>query len=645
MRYPFKLPAWALLALSIVGTAAGDEGSEATKSFDVNYNAYSDSNNLSSSVSYTVPLTDNLDFSASTALGNGWTAEDNKVTRDRNTNLSFNYDPTSPWQLGVGYANTYNLVHRPPSERYDEFKTESASNSVNSNLNYNFTDDLKTDLNLAVSDNLQKFIITGGEVPPPETSRNHNYGGGIDYNLTTATTMTVDYSGSISASQIEVSKTGTYPPQPPKPILSRKKTNNLSGSLATNKDITDSLNLNLSFNAGTNVGRDNLAPGLDSDNLNGNASGGIRWNPATTFSFTNTTSFDRRKDLYPNKTTYQKEFNEYLYDRYHVSFSDGVQLRIAPSDYSEITLSGDYDESENTLRDESGNLPPEDDTTNANSCSLTQSGKLTSNVDLALGEDITFHLTYYLSETLPQFIVYPTKNYRTRSNNLDGNIGFDWTEDLRVDVSTAMLVTLSRYADNNMARGTDSDDIDVNLNTAFIYDLSNDTTLEAQTDISKTTKVYTHPQTTGSDWARIKRHLSTKIRHEFGELFKPEFRTDFSSEREYYPASPSADKRHWRWSIYPGVEVDTSDNLTLMFTFSYSREEEDRLREPKPEDWELREYYTSYVSAAYVIAEGLSASFSSSNTHSVTTRDRKRRYKELPGESFFDLNAAVTYTF
>ena len=201
--------------LILLPSAQADEGgeeAESAKTFDLNYYSQSDSKNADGSVSYTVPLTRNLDFATSTSLDNGYNPEDNRSSRGRNTSLSIDYDPPSPWRLSFSYGNSYNLVHRPPTEEYDEFKTESSSNGVDSSLDYEFSTDLKADLRLGVQDSSQEILIARGEeVPPPTTSRSHNFGGGIDYNLTAATTFSVDYSGDVSSSKIEVAKTRTYP--------------------------------------------------------------------------------------------------------------------------------------------------------------------------------------------------------------------------------------------------------------------------------------------------------------------------------------------------------------------------------------------------------------------------------------------------
>ncbi len=630
-------PAWA--------QEEGGEG-ESAKTIDLGYFSVSDSRNANTSVSYTVPLTENVDFSTSTSLENGYNREDNRSSRGRNTSLSVDYDPPSPWRLSVAYGNTYSLVHRPWSEEYAEFKTESSSNNVNSSLDYEFSDDLKADLTLGVDESSQRVIIQEGTVPPPSSGRGHNYGGGIDYNLTAATSFSLDYSGSIDSSKIELARTRTFPPRPPKLVLSRKKGNGLSAQLNTNKDLSEKVNLNLSFGVSDNVARDNLVPGLDSDSLNGNAQGDVTYNVSSLLSLTNSVTFGRKLDYYLNKAMYEKQFDEPVYDAEGSNFTDNATVRLTPGEHSEINVGIEYAESENVLYDDNKKLPdPELYPEKARLCATSQSFKVTTDFDLALGEDITFHLAHYLTESRPHKLLFEKQDQTTKVNNLDGSIGFDWTKDLRVDVNTAMNLTLYRYDDPETAKSEDLDDVNIYLSTGFIYDVTRDTTLEIRTDIRKTSREYVHPESPLFDTAKIDRHLSTKARREFGELFKPDVTVDLTYGREFYPRSPESNRRRLVVNVSPGTEINTSDKLKINLRFSYESDESDTVYNPKPEDWELRQSYSGGAGITYVVFKNLSLAFNTNNSHAVTIRDRVRRYKEVPAETFFDFDAGLSYTF
>ncbi len=634
---------------TLLPSAQADEGgeeAESAKTFDLNYYSQSDSKNANGSMSYTVQLTRNLDFATSTSLDNGYNPEDNRSLRGRNTSLSIDYDPPSPWRLSVSYGNSYNLVHRPPTEEYDEFKTESSSNGVDSSLDYEFSTDLKADLRLGVQDSSQEILIARGEdVPPPTTSRSHNFGGGLDYNLTAATTFSVDYSGDISSSKIEIAKTRTYPERKIKPALSHNIGNTVSGQIGMNKDLTEKLNLNVSFGVNDSIGRDRLEPALDSDMLNGNASGDVTYDLSSLLSLSNSVSFGRGRDFYENKERYRKIFNEIRYDVKRASFTNTTNVRVTPGEHSEFNVAVNYEETENILRDADGNLPSEEDPGPANSCERYRSYRITSDYDLALGEDVTFHLAHYLTESRPHKLVFPEQDKTTKFNNLDGNVGFDWTKDLRVDVNTAMNVVLYRYDDPNTAGDTDHDDLNILLGISFIYDVTRDTTVEIKTDISKNSTTYVDPETTGTDTAKINRHLYTNVRREFGELFKPNVGVDITYGRDYFPGSPRSNKRRWNIGVNPGAEINTSDKLKLNLYFSYSRETIEKVFRPDPEDWEIIFGYAGGVGVTYVVSNNLTLTSNSRASHSYYIRNSKRRYKEVPNETFFDFDAGFNFTF
>jgi hypothetical protein len=629
--------------------AHGDEGgeeAESAKTFDLNYYSRSDSKNVGGSVSYTVPLTHDLDFATSTSLENGYNPEDNRSSRGRNTSLSIDYDPPSPWRMSVWYGNSYNLVHRPPAEEYDEFKTESSSNGVNTSLDYEFSSDLKADLKLGVQDSSQEILIARGEdVPPPTTSRTHNFGGGIDYNLTAATTFSVDYTGDISSSKIEVAKTRTYPERKIKPALSRKIGNTVSSQIGMNKDLSEKLNLNLSFGVTDSVGRDRLEPALDSDLLDGNASGDVTYNLSSLFSLSNSVLFSRGKDFYENKERYRKIFNEIRYDVKRGRFENTTNMRVTPGEHSEFNVAIYYEESENILRDADGELPSRDEAGPGNSCELSRTYRITSDFDLALGEDVTFHLAHYLTESKPHKLVFPEQDNTTKLNNLDGTVGFDWTKALRVDVNTAMNVVLYRHDDSETARDQNRDDLKILLGTSFIYDVTRNTTVEIKTDISKNSTTYIDPLTTSTDNAQINRHLYANVRRDFGELFKPSVRIDITYGRDYFPGSPRSDMRRLNMGVGPGAEINTSDKLKLNLYFSYSRDKTEAVFRPDPEDWQIIYGYAGGAGVTYVLSKNLTLTSSSSSSHSYSIKNSKRRYKEVPKETFFDFDAGFSFTF
>jgi len=260
-------------------------------------------------------------------------------------------------------------------------------------------------------------------------------------------------------------------------------------------------------------------------------------------------------------------------------------------------------------------------------------------MDLALGPDITFHLTHYLTNSDITYTVLTTKNRSSRTNNLNGNIGYDWTDNIRVDIATAMNLMSVRYRDKS---ANDSDDLNVNLNTTFIYALTKDTDVELATDISKSSNMDPASRTTES--ARINRHFGVTLKHEFEKLFKPQLTLQFNRDNEYYP-NPESNKKHWRWELAPYAELRTSDALTLTFSFSYANEEIDAFVDLDPEDWSRHEYYAASTGITYTIFQGLTANANVSTSHHVITRDRRRRVVEVPDETFFNVSTGLNYSF
>ncbi len=115
--------------------------------------------------------------------------------------------------------------------------------------------------------------------------------------------------------------------------------------------------------------------------------------------------------------------------------------------------------------------------------------------------------------------------------------------------------------------------------------------------------------------------------------------------REFYPRSPESNRRRLVVNVSPGTEINTSDKLKINLRFSYESDESDTVYNPKPEDWELRQSYSGGAGITYVVFKNLSLAFNTNNSHAVTIRDRVRRYKEVPAETFFDFDAGLSYTF
>jgi hypothetical protein len=87
----------------------------------------------------------------------------------------------------------------------------------------------------------------------------------------------------------------------------------------------------------------------------------------------------------------------------------------------------------------------------------------------------------------------------------------------------------------------------------------------------------------------------------------------------------------------------------LNVNFSYASEMTDAVSssayEPQPDDWYVYHSLSGGVNISYVIVGDLTFTLNTSNVHTYYIRDRVRRYKEVPAESFFDLGAGLSYSF
>jgi len=624
--------------------AGGGEEEKATKTVDANFLSDNNANTSSAGVTYTVPLTPALTFSTTTNLSNGYSSIDQRVSRSRGTSLAIDYDPPSPWRLQVSYSNADDLFHRPASEQYDEFKTKTSSNTANSLLNYDFSEDLKTGLNLTAAENSTRVIITEGRVPPPTQSRTHDYKGNADYNVTKSTTFSIDYSGGMEFSKLEVSQTRTEPPRPVKVMESRKRKDHIGGSLRFGKDITDTFNLSLSVLGNKDLSRDNNLEGAtDADNLSAAGGSAITWKPVEMITATNNVDLNRGKNLYPHKYEYLRFFNTPVYDRYSRGLIDTAKISLKPSGASELAVSAEYNETETVIRDADNKLPDEEtDPEAVLECLNTANAKVGGSVDISIGQDITFHMTYNRFDTFYKYLITPIKNNSVSSNDLTSNIGFDWTKNLRVDVATGMNQSLNRYDDTAT---DDSNVLDVDLRTDFYYDVTAATALEFHVGIAKSSMTYPDPAVLTPDSARITRNFSAVARRQFGKVFKPgcTFGMDFA--RSYFPTSRRTNTTDDTLYITPTADFYTSDALTITLSYNYSNRISDKMFPSSEDDWSQNISYATSAGITYAPTTLLTLSVSASDSHNVNIRNSRRRSKEIPDESYFNMNAGVNFNF
>lgn len=631
------------------GGSEGEEGGEtkeSSKTIDASFRSQSDRNESGAGVSYTVSLTPSLEFSTATSLGNGYSAVDQSVSSARDTSLGITYDPPSPWRLQAKYGNSYNLFRRPRSEVYEEFKTRTASNNVESLLNYDFSDDLKTGMTLRTAEDSTRVIISEGTIPPPTESRTHNYEGKVDYAVTKSTNISVTYNGGIDFSKVEVSESRTDPPSPVKVLVSRKKSDHVDGSVGFSKDVFEGFNLALRANGSKDIARDKYLEGAtDSDRMGMTGSGIVTWTPIDMLTITNTSDVSRGKTLIPHKYEYLNYFNILVYDSFSRFFSEKFDISLKPSATSELGVLCEYDENESSYRGIDGELPdPEEDEDAAGECLTTTNTKVTGNVDISIGQDITFHMMYQRHDIDYNYFIIKTRDKNVSSNFLSGNIGFDWTRDLRVDVATSMRQDRNRY---DATPTNDNDILTVDLGTGFLYSLPPATNMEFHVGISKNATTYPNPSILSVESASIKRSFSTLVTRQFGSVWKPSCAVGMDFTRSYFPTAPGQNKKDDTFYVTPAMEFRTSNALTVTVSSNYSNHVQDKLiiRQPRVDDWIQYINYSTSAGIAYAPVPTLTLSLNATETHNIEIRDRIRRVKVIPNETYFNMDAGFNFNF
>jgi hypothetical protein len=101
------------------------------------------------------------------------------------------------------------------------------------------------------------------------------------------------------------------------------------------------------------------------------------------------------------------------------------------------------------------------------------------------------------------------------------------------------------------------------------------------------------------------------------------------------------------YSVNPSAEISTSPQLRFNLNAGFSEEvtEPTKNTESRPEEWLLRRGFSAGAGIAYSISGSLTLSATANNSHNYNIRDRIRRSKEDPGESYFDFDAGLNYTF
>ncbi|MCP4231851.1 MAG: hypothetical protein GY771_17115, partial [bacterium] len=382
------------------GDDDGGEEGETTAVVSSGYTSQRSEDGINASLGYTNNLTKNLLFRFDVGLSNRFNTTENREIESHLVGLSSKYDPPSPWKLDVRYNYNRSYNYRPEEINQDEYLAYTRSHSLGSSLSYAFTESVRTylDVNLSKSEMESKVA---GESNPDTDSNQNSIDSLVEYDITPSTAVNVRYSGGIDSTEYSGSSERVADPPPP-PKKGRTQRHSVYGSIVSNNSITDNFNLDMSLNVNDATKRDELLPGLDSDALSRTASNAISYDLASKVSLSNRVNLSRKLFTYHNKKEYRDEFSKNIYDTDDTTLLNASELTIQPSGSTSVSVAYDinFEKRYRYIDRIRGLMPTEvSDPKAAGNIYEDIEQKLVSKVNTAIGEDLTFHLTYYYSSS------------------------------------------------------------------------------------------------------------------------------------------------------------------------------------------------------------------------------------------------------
>lgn len=615
--------------------AQEDDGEAANYSFG--YGTSRSNRDIHGSVSYSRYFTDDLYISFSTSLGDEYNTKEKRSIENRAINTQVTFDPTSPWYLSVVYRNSKNYNYRPRGPDIDEYKALTTSNSLSSSLRYTYRDDLRTYFDVSLAKSRQESIVAGS--PNPDTSsETKRVSVRADYDVTSNTTLNGSYEGGVSRSEFTGSKYWRTDPVTPARI-GRTRTNRLNGSLDSNNVLTDSISFDTGLNVNLGADRDDMILGLTKDYLSGFGTASITYNPVSEFSIDLRSSLSRSRTYYLYKDDYEKTFGAPIFDSVDSSWGNNATMTISPSPQVSTSISYERNDVGNRRYVRDNVLPKNEDAVNNIYDRLSETVR--SNVDLSIGDDLTFHLSYYLTTLETDYILDPPSNTKTVSNNLDSNIGYDFTETLRTDVNTNMSINKDTY-DHPLAAIENKVSSDITLGNTFTYRITNDTKLTSRFNISAARTEYENAPESNREV--LDRSFGGSIDQDFSDLFDVTLSTDIGVNQNNLPYRSQGNIRKEYFTLNPRAILDVSKALTLSTSFTFTRNKEWK---PNDEDWEetwrQTDNYTTSLNVTYRVFEDFNVNFSAVNTHQLKVDDKNLREKTYPDESYFNVSVSANY--
>jgi hypothetical protein len=625
--------------MASVGPAWANEGEDDGENANYSFGFGSSRNrkSIDGSVSYSRYLTEDVYFNFSTNLKDEYNSYEKRSIENRSINSQVNFDPASPWYISVSYRNSKNYNYRPPGIDIDEYKALTVSNSLSSNLRYTFRDDVRTYMDVSLGKSKQESIVAG-EPTTDTSSETKRISFRTDYDLTSNTVLSGTYDGGVNRSTFVGSSYWRAEPDPPA-REGRTRTNRLNGSLSSTNDLTDSVSLDTNLNVNLNADRDDMIKGLTRDALSGFGSASIAYRPASEFTFEGMSNISRSKTFYPYKDDYVKAFGSRIFDSVDKSIRNSASITISPSPQVSTDVSYERNDSVQRRYEYDEILPDPDIYPDAVQSIYDKiSETVRSNVDLSIGEDMTFHLSYYLSTLETDYILDSTLNKRTVTNNLDSNIGYDFTDTLRADVVTILSINKDTY-DNPYYNNVNSA---ASIDNTFTFKVADDTRLTPRFYVSVNRTRYENDPESNQEF--LERYFSGTVDHDFSDMFDVMFTARTGVSYKSYPYESESNEEKKDYTLNPSTTLDISDALTLRVGFSFKRSERWL---PNKTDWEETwqriDDYSTNLSATYRIFEDFNVNFNAANSHQLRVNDKTLRTKTYPNESYFNVSASASY--
>ena len=620
-------PAWA--------NEGEDDGENANYSFG--FGSSRNRRSIDGSVSYSRYFTGDVYFNFSTSLRDEYNSYEKRSIENRSINSQVTFDPASPWYISVSYRNSKNYNYRPPGIDIDEYKALTVSNSLSSNLRYTFRDDVRTYMDVSLGKSKQESIVAG-EPTTDTSSETKRISLRTDYDLTSNTVLSGTYEGGVNKSTFVGSSYWRAEPDPPA-REGRTRTNRLNGSLNSTNDLTDSVSLDTNLNVNLNADRDDMIKGLTRDGLSGFGSASVAYRPASEFTFEVASNISRSKTFYPHKDDYEEAFGTRIFDSVNKSLSNSASITISPSPQVSADVSYERNDSAQRRYENDEILPDPDIYPDAiNNIYDKISETVRSNVDLSIGEDMTFHLSYYLSTLETDYILDSTFNTRTVTNNLDSNIGYDFTDTLRADIVTRLNTNRDSYDDPYYNKVNSA----ASIGNTFTFKVGDDTRLTPTFHVSVNRTRYENDPEDNKEF--LDRYFSGTVDHDFSDMFDVMFTIRTGVSYASYPHKSRSNKETKYYSLNPSTTLDISDALTLRVGFSFTRNEYWLPNETDWEEtWQRTDDYSTNLSATYRIFEDFNVNFNAVNSHQLRVNDKILRTKTYPAESYFNVSASASY--